>query len=418
MSRFEVDTSMCVHCGLCLPSCPTYQVTGSESESPRGRVVLLEEVREAIAQGGPIDSTAWDALDHCLDCRACEAVCPAHVPVGHAVEELRGRAHRTRPLPLLGTRLLGSPAGIRRFHRLARVAGRPGVRRLFRLGRSLPAPLGPMLKLAGGAPSPSSRAPAVPGGAGVRETVLFFSGCVMEGLYGETNRRSAALLRRLGYGVEDAAEARCCGALARHQGDHEAGRRWARANIERFEESGADLFVSNAAGCGAALKEYAAWFPDDSAWAARARAFQARVRDVLELVDPTALPVGSTKGHEAVTVHDACHLVHAQGIRTPIRAILGRLGIPVREMPDADLCCGSAGVYNLTHPDMARALQDRKVASIPPGVTRVVTSNPGCLLQIQSGLRERGRAVDAVHWVDVVFEALAEREGKTCAARR
>ncbi|MGC8488711.1 MAG: (Fe-S)-binding protein [Clostridia bacterium] len=413
MNAFHVDTSMCVHCGLCLPSCPTYQVTGSEAESPRGRVVLLDEVRTGLLEGRQPDPAAWTALDHCLDCRACEAVCPAHVPVGHAVEELRGLAGRVKPLPLLGRQWLGSRAGIRRFRRWAKLAGRPGIRRIARLGRTLPAPWGPALSLLQGVPAEvaAHQTRRTPQPVGPR--VLFFAGCVMEGLYAETNRRSADLLRRLGFDVSVEAEPLCCGALARHQGDPESGRRWAKTNIERFEESGVDFFVTNAAGCGAALKEYGAWFRDDPAWKERALAFQSRVRDVLELVDPAKLPQGLPMGSahpQPVTVHDACHLVHAQGLKEPVRAILTRLGIPIVEMPDADLCCGSAGVYNLTHPDMARVLQARKVASVPAVVGRVVTSNPGCLLQIQSGLRSQNRPVEALHWVDVVYEALSTGE--------
>lgn len=418
MKDFQVDTSMCVHCGLCLPSCPTYQVTGSESESPRGRVVLLDAVREALSSGRTPDPTAWGALDHCLDCRACEAVCPAHVPVGHAVEELRGLVPG-RPSLLLNAAALGSPSGVRRFRRWVRVATRPGVRRILRAGTSLPAPWGPMLSLAGGAPTsqsaPSQEACRESGeGSGV--TVRFFWGCVMEGLYARTNRRSAELLRRLGYVVQMEDAPLCCGALARHQGDPEGARRWARSIIARFEESGAAFFVTNAAGCGAAFKEYGAWFREDPEWAERARAFAGRVRDLLELVDLKRLPVPRRTAPDPVTVHDACHLVHAQGIRDPVRAILQRAGIPVVEMVEADLCCGSAGIYNLSHPEMARALRDRKVGGIPPGVTRVVTSNPGCLLQIQSGLRERGLLVDAVHWVDVVYDALWSGKGEDCAA--
>ncbi len=418
MTDFQVDTSMCVHCGLCLPSCPTYAVTGSESESPRGRVVLLDEVRRDLGGGRVPDPGAWAALDHCLDCRACEAVCPAHVPVGHAVEELRAAAPGRRS-PLLMAAALGSPSGVRRFRRWVKAAARPRVRRVLGAGRSLPAPWGPMLALASGAPA----APQVPEdsrdlSAGSGEVVRFFWGCVMEGLYARTNRRSAELLRRVGYRVQVEDAPLCCGALARHQGDPEAARRWARSVIERFEESGAAMFVTNAAGCGAAFKEYDAWFRDDPAWAERARAFARQVRDLVELVDPDRLPLARTEPDRPVTVHDACHLAHAQGIRDEVRAILRHLGVPVVEMSEADLCCGSAGIYNLTHPEMARALRDRKVAGIPTGVSRVVTSNPGCMLQIQSGLRESGLSIDAAHWVDVVYEALYEGEEARLAAPR
>jgi glycolate oxidase iron-sulfur subunit len=410
-----VDTGACVHCGLCLPSCPTYLVTGDESESPRGRVVLLNQLWGAIAEGRPRDGAAARAVDSCLDCRACEEVCPAHVPVGHAVEAFRSRevAMGLRPRPLAtrqATRYFGTAGGLRRFQRWVRWTNLPVGRAAIRLTGRIGGTAGAAARLANGVRKPPGaalgRARVRMGGVGPRVALLY--GCVMDAVYAETAEHAADLLRLAGYQVVDAPGQVCCGALHTHAGDPDQARAWARQNLRAFAAADADRVAVTAAGCGAAMKEYGQlWGAEAPTLCADAENFAAKVADVAELINPERLPALPARS-EAVAIHDACHLAHAQGIRQELRAVLLRAGYRIVEMSEADVCCGSAGLYNLTHPDMAAALQRRKVANVPPTADVVATSNPGCLLQIQAGLVHAGRSTPAVHWVDLVWQAASE----------
>ena len=405
-----VDTSACVHCGLCLPTCPTYLVNGDESESPRGRVLLLNQLWDAIANGQGLDRDAARAVDSCLDCRACEEVCPGHVPVGHAVEAFRAWAvssgRRPRPLAARGlARYFGSERGLERFQRLVRWANRPAGRTVIRWSRHFGGTAGAAARLAQGLPAPIGAGLAHTkvhtGGQGPRVALL--DGCVMDTVYGDTARHTADLLRLTGHEVVSAPGQVCCGALHTHAGDPGQARQWARQNVWAFSQADVQYVAATAAGCGAALKEYSHLLPEDP----EAHAFQAAVRDAAELMDPERIPPLPPRP-ETVAVHDACHLAHAQGIRQEVRALLARAGYRLVDLPEADVCCGSAGIYNLTHPRMAAALQQRKAASVPLGADVVATSNPGCLLQIQAGLRQAGRPTPAAHWVDLVWQAAAQ----------
>lgn len=404
-----VDTSACVHCGLCLPSCPTYLVTGDESESPRGRVVLLNQLWSALDAGGSGDPSAVRAVDSCLDCRACEEVCPAHVPVGHAVEAFRARTVQAgyRRLPLSArqaARYFGTERGLRRFQRLAGWSQRPSGRAALRASARVGGTLGAAALLGAGLPNMEGSRLAHEGvrfgGEGPR--VALFYGCVMDSVYQATAAHAADLLRLSGYRVVAAPGQACCGALHTHVGDTGQARAWARRNVSSLEAAGAEWVAATAAGCGAALKEYGHLLEDDAA-----RQFQATVRDAAELVRFGQRPPLPSRS-QVVAVHDACHLAHAQGIRQEVRDLVRWAGYTLVEWPDADVCCGSAGLYNLTHPTMAEALQQRKVASLPVAADVVATSNPGCLLQIQAGLRRAGRPTPVAHWVDLVWEALQD----------
>ena len=287
-----MDASGCVHCGLCLPTCPTYQVTGVEAESPRGRVLLLQE----LAQGKDLGPQAAAYLDDCLDCRACEAVCPSHVETGHLVggwREARGGA--ATPALRAARRamrlFLGSPRGLAWLQRLARGAagGGLGIRRLV----PLVAPPG-VLRLAKGLPAPMPRSlsrggvrrPGSPGGV----RVAFFAGCVMDAVYAETNLRTADLLALAGAQVEALQGATCCGALAEHAADLATARALARRNIEAFERSGAEWLVVNAAGCSAFLREYGRLFAAEPSWRERAERVAARTVDALVFLAGRSLP--------------------------------------------------------------------------------------------------------------------------------
>lgn len=410
-----VDTGACVHCGLCLPSCPTYLVTGDETESPRGRVLLLNQLWDAVNAGDAADPGAVRAVDSCLDCRACEEVCPAHVPVGHAVEAFRAWAVQAgrvrRPLAARqAARYFGAESGLLRFQRLMRWAERPAGRIVLRASARLGGTVGAASRLSAGLPRPVGRQLAHErvrlGGEGPR--VALFYGCVMDSVYQATAGHAADLLRLSGYRVVAAPNQVCCGALHTHVGDPAQARGWARRNVSAFAAAGAEEVAVTAAGCGAALKEYGNLLGEEEPSAREsAQRFQETVRDVAELLALDQRPPLPVRAQVA-TVHDACHLAHAQGIRREVRDLLRWAGYELVDMPDADVCCGSAGLYNLTHPRMAAALQRRKVGSIPRAADVVATSNPGCLFQIQAGLREAGRATPVAHWVDLVWEAAQE----------
>ncbi len=409
-----LDADQCVHCGLCLSACPTYQVTGLESESPRGRIFLLERLAEDPLR---LNDNAMRALDDCLDCRACEEVCPAHVATGHLVEAWRAEAapillergpeamkqfrRMIRPMSVL----FGSSIGLRLLQRLSRASRHPTfgpwlTRLKFvppaarSLARGLPAHL----------PRQLSRFYQPENGSGSGERVMMFTGCIMDAIYADTNRHTVDLLRFGGLQVVTPADQRCCGALHLHGGAPDQARRWAMANIVAFERSGATRVVVNAAGCGSTLKEYAALFSGDRQWEARAARFEAAVEDATVVLAQLDLPPLQA-GEETVTVQDPCHLAHAQGIRREPRWLLTQAGYRIREMKDADRCCGSAGIYNLTHPEMALALLHRKVEDIPDGVSWVAAANPGCLMHVQSGLQEREEAPGVTHPIDLVWNA-------------
>jgi glycolate oxidase iron-sulfur subunit len=394
----------CVHCGICLPACPTYRVLGQEMDSPRGRLYLIRAAAE-----GRIGLTENFVLhmDRCLVCRGCESACPSGVPFGRLMEEVRGQIERQVPRPrsrrLLGRLILGTFPDRRRLGLalgLLRLYQRSGAQRLLRasglLGR-LPrlATMERLLPPLGGA---RARVPArlEPDGPS-RGTVALLTGCVQALLFPEVNRASADLLVRAGYTVVAPPAQGCCGALHLHWGDRDGARRLARANLGAL--GGADVVVTNAAGCGTALREYGHLLPEEPAAAALA----ARVRDVSELL-ADALPEPRHPLALTVTYHEPCHLAHGQRVREAPRRLLGAIpGLRLVELPEADLCCGSAGVYNLLEPEIAGRLLERKLDRIAgTGAAVVASGNPGCLLQLRMGLAERGLAVRAHHPVELL----------------
>ncbi|MCY0877949.1 MAG: (Fe-S)-binding protein [Firmicutes bacterium] len=394
----------CVHCGLCLSSCPTYLETGLEMESPRGRLVLLNLWAQAPEQR---DAAISQWLDDCLDCRACEAVCPAHVPTGHLVEAWRGEsedAPRPGRAQRLLMRLIENPRGLKWLQRLGRWSqtrvGRSLVRWWLTGREDSP------LRLQQGLPPLQSRRLS-------REQITsnhrgpgdlwLFVGCVMDAIYAGTNRHAADLLRLAGLTVVVDPRQRCCGALHWHNGQRAQAQQWAQENIEAFESSGCRMVVVDAAGCLTALREYPVLLAG-TPYEARAHAFSQAVFDALEVLSQHPLPPLPDQGL-TVTVHDACHHVHAQGIRHQPRFLLERAGYRLVEMANASQCCGSAGIYNLAHPDMSRALLAAKVRAIPPQAEVVSAANPGCLLHIQQGLAASGTPVTAQHPLDLLWHA-------------
>ena len=413
------DLQQCIHCGMCLEACPTYRITGLETESPRGRIHLMG----ALASGRiePNQATRTH-LDRCLACLACEAVCPSGVPYARLIETTRAelgareRERRRGPLALLRDAVLrGIFAHPRRLDTAAAVLStyeRTGLRwLLWRSGarRALPHGLRRLEALLPPLGRPRYRRQPMPDAPTARVALLL--GCVMRVAYGDVHTAAARVLARLGVAVADAPGQACCGALHAHAGDRDEARRLARRNIAAFEAAGVDAIVVDAAGCGAHLKGYGHLLADDAQWAVRAAGFAAKVQDVTEYL---ATIVGARRlGHldMRVTYQDPCHLAHAQGIRSQPRALLGRVdGLELVEMTDADVCCGSAGFYNVTQPEYADRLgRDKVDAVLATRPDAVVSANPGCMLQMEAVLRERGSRIPALHVVEILDRALAER---------
>jgi glycolate oxidase iron-sulfur subunit len=403
----------CMHCGICLPQCPTYRVLGQEMDSPRGRVYLMRAAAE-----GRIGLTENFVLhmDRCLGCRACETACPAGVPFGRLIEETRGQIERQTPRPL-GRRLLGRLAlGVfperRRFERLlalTRLYQRSGLQSLIRgtgvLG-SLPR-LAAMERLLPALPArrePRLPAETLPAGT-PHGTVALLEGCVQAALFPGVNRATVSLLARAGYRVVVPEGQTCCGALHLHWGDRAGGRERARRNVAAF--AGADWIVTNAAGCGATLREYRHLLEDDVHAGDLAR----RVRDVTELL-AGHLPGPRQPLDLTVTYHEPCHLAHGQRVREAPRTILRAIpGLRLVELAESDFCCGSAGVYNLLEPELAERLLARKLDRIGATGAQVVASgNPGCLMQLRQGLAARGLAVRAYHPVELLAWSVEGRD--------
>lgn len=404
----------CIHCGLCLGSCPTYLETGNENDSPRGRIYLMRALQDGRLA---LETEAARHLDLCLGCRACEAVCPSGVQYGALLEHTRDHVehHYQRPwfqrflrriaiervfpfptrmklalLPLRGLRWIGLDRWLPKFLKDAAALVPRDAQ-----GVDLKETYG--VEAAGGVAS------------GIPQSVGFVSGCVMPVLFGATQHNSIHLLNRQGLEVKVPRDQGCCGALYAHSGQLELARECARKNIAAFEAIAVSTIVINAAGCGSTLKEYGSLLADDPEWADRAAAFAAKVKDLSEVLVVESGPA-SAASKERVTYHDACHLVHAQRIVREPRQLIRRVaGTGFVELPESDVCCGSAGTYNLTEPAMAERLQSRKVENIlKSGATVVVTTNPGCLLQIRAGLERAGaNHIRVMHLADFLAESPA-----------
>jgi glycolate oxidase iron-sulfur subunit len=397
----------CVHCGICVPQCPTYQELGEEMDSPRGRLYLMRAVAE-----GRIGLTegVGQHFDRCLGCRACETACPSGVPFGELLEatraqlEHRRRAKRSGLFTSFVYRVLPNPARLGALLTPIRLYQRSGMQRLVRATgvlRALPrlAAMDAMLpKVRASAALPE----VTPAQGPRRGRVGLLAGCVQRHLYPHVNRDTVRLLSLAGYDVVVPRGQGCCGALALHAGRLDEFRAQAGALAAVFGAD-VDAVVTNAAGCGSAMKEYGHWLADAPA----ARALAARTRDVSELLAGAELPLRRLDA--TVTYHDACHLAHGQRIRTQPRDLLRRIpGLTLVELPESDVCCGSAGVYNLFQPEMAERLLERKVARVLETRASIVAAgNPGCLLQIARGLRERGAGVEVLHPVELLARAVA-----------
>jgi glycolate oxidase iron-sulfur subunit len=402
----------CVHCGFCLPTCPTYLVLGNEMDSPRGRLYLIRTASEGKIG---ISDSFVKHLDLCLLCRACETACPSGVQFGSLMEATRGQIGRRYQYPAAERRfrtfLLHTFTDLRRLRTLTsllRLYQRSGLQRLVR-GSGLLRCLGRLGRMEALLPSISDPRPdelpeVIPAKGERRGRVGLLLGCVQRFFFAHVNAATVRVLSEHGYEVIVPREQECCGSLLVHEGEREQGKIKARRIIDCFESANVDYIVVNAAGCGSAMKEYGELLRTDPAYAHRADSFSARVRDVSELLAETPLRGELQTLNLTVTYHDACHLAHGQKVRQQPRALLKQIpGLRFIELKESDFCCGSAGIYNLLHPEPAQQLLDRKIDRIrETGADIVVSGNPGCSLQIEKGLRERGLTLRVMHPVELL----------------
>ncbi|GEL26004.1 glycolate oxidase iron-sulfur subunit [Pseudonocardia sulfidoxydans NBRC 16205] len=385
----------CVHCGFCLPTCPTYAVTGLETESPRGRIYMMD-----LAARGEIgvDEAFGEHIDSCLGCLACVTACPSGVQYDKLIESVRPQVERNVPRTRADTLFRGLVFALFPHPGRLRVAAlggivyqRTGLRALVhRLGlidrlparlRALESLLPPVTVRALFTRTPERTRPSGP----VRLRVGLLAGCAQRVFFGDVNAATVRVLAAEGCDVLVPRDRQCCGALSVHAGREEEGLARARATIEMFERYRLDVVVANVAGCGSTLKEYADLLADDPAWAERAKAFSAKVRDISELLAELTPRAPRHPISTRVAYHDACHLSNAQKIRSQPRAVLRSIpDLQLHDIAEAELCCGSAGIYNLVEPETAEELGRRKakhLEAVTPDV--VVTANAGCLLQIR-----------------------------------
>jgi glycolate oxidase iron-sulfur subunit len=404
------DLAQCVHCGLCLPNCPTYLQTGYEAESPRGRIHLIQSFN-----AGRIEATDGyrQHLELCLVCRNCESVCPSGVPFGRIMEAGRAQlyAHTSLPLSdrifrrLAFRELLPHRARLRALFAALLVYQRTGLQWLVRASGLLPPSLRRSEELVPRLPKPFlPKVEVFPAEGKVKHRVGMFTGCVMPFVNSQVHAATLRVLRRNGCEVHIPRQQVCCGALNVHAGERATMRELGRQNLQAFLGRGLDAIVVNSAGCGSTMKEYGALL--DSA---DAREFARLTRDITEFLDSIDLVPPKGRVERSVTLQESCHLVHAQRIKAAPRRLLGMIpGLELRDMAHPDLCCGSAGLYMLTEPEMSSRLLDDKMREVrATGTMTIVTANPGCMLQLDAGLRRAGIDGEVVHVVELLDHAYA-----------
>jgi glycolate oxidase iron-sulfur subunit len=412
----QFDLDRCVHCGLCLNACPTYRELGLEMDSPRGRIYQMVQV----SGGAPITPSYQEHIGLCLACRGCESACPSGVPYGRMVEDARCQieAHVQRgPFAawlrrFFFRRLLVSPRALIAAGTLLYLYERVGLKALMRgLGLfRLAGTLGDIAQLAPSADPPfffSQVGTTYPAEGLQRYRVAFLAGCIANISFARLNEATVRVLRKNGCEVAIPAGQGCCGALHLHAGLREDARKLARCNIDAMQAGGYDAIITNTAGCGSTLKEYGELLADDPLYAAKAREFAARMRDVTEFLAGIELNREMTPVHATVTYQDSCHLAHGQRIRGAPRKLLAAIpGLEFREMRGADICCGSAGIYNIVENQMSMQILAKKMEQVnATGAEIVATANPGCLLQLEAGVRMHGTGQQVTHVVELLDRA-------------
>jgi glycolate oxidase iron-sulfur subunit len=407
----------CVHCGLCLNECPTYRVLKLEPESPRGRIHLVKAAADGRIE---LNERFKDHIYLCLLCRACETACPSGVQYGHIAETARetlgppGSRFARAVLNFTFTRLLPYPKRVRRAAALLRLYQRTGLQRLIR--PFLPRKLREMDSMLPPIPDrffePGRDVFAALGQR--RAKVAMLNGCVMPLLFGDVNQATVRVLQRNGCDVVFPRNQICCGALNVHNGETTAAKIMARRNIDAFMDAGVDAVIVNAAGCGAAMKEYGHLLRDDPIYAEKAKRFSPIVKDAAQFLGDLGLVGKLAPLKMTVTYQDPCHLAHGQRVRSQPRNLLKAIpGLQFKEMDGSDRCCGSAGIYNITHPGMSQELLKEKMQAIAAtSAEAIVAPNPGCMLQLRYGAQRYGPNVKVYHLMDLLDRAYSEGEAE------
>ncbi|WP_043529827.1 glycolate oxidase subunit GlcF [Litchfieldella xinjiangensis] len=386
----------CVHCGFCNATCPTYQLLGDERDGPRGRIYLMKELLESRDDDDQVTEETRLHLDRCLTCRNCETTCPSGVEY-HKLLDI-GRAEIERRVPR-NARDRALRYGLRKA-----LVDPKRFKALLKLGQTFkPLVPGPLkAKMPPQAPDAGTR----PGHSQHARQMLILEGCVQPGLSPNTNAATARVLDRLGIGLTPAPEAGCCGAIDFHLNAQADGRDRMRANIDAWwphVEAGCEAIVQTASGCGAFVKEYGEMLADDPDYAQKARRISALAKDLVEILDGEALEAVKPRETPALAFQCPCTLQHAQKLGGAVEKVLTRLGFPLTPVQDPHLCCGSAGTYSITQPDLSRQLRDNKIANLEAGNPEViVTANIGCQTHLASGSR-----TPVLHWIEIVDQAMA-----------
>jgi glycolate oxidase iron-sulfur subunit len=401
----------CVHCGFCLPVCPTYVLCGQEMDSPRGRIYLMKMALEGAAE---INENWVSHFDSCLGCVACMPACPSGVEYGKLIEATRAQIERNYQRPaaeklhrglLFETFTKPERLKFLRWPLLAyQKTGLQGVLRAIGAFKLLPKSVGAMDALLPRATASEVVAPITRAQGEKRRRVGLLLGCVQRTFFSHVNAATARVLAAEGCEVIAPPEQTCCGALFVHAGEEARAQELARRTIDAFEQADVETIVINAAGCGSNVKEYGHLLRDDSVYAERAKRFAAKCRDISEILLELSPRAERKPLRARVAFHDSCHLQHAQGVRAQPRSLLARIpGVELLEIPEAPICCGSAGIYNLVQPDAATELGDRKAGLIVPLRADVVaTGNPGCILQLQASLARANARTPVVHTIQLV----------------
>jgi glycolate oxidase iron-sulfur subunit len=401
----------CVHCGFCLPVCPTYALWGQEMDSPRGRIYLMKMGLEGTAE---MNDKWVSHFDSCLGCVACMPACPSGVDYGKLIEATRAQIARNYKRPTASKvhrrflfETFTKPKRLKFLRWPLLAYQKTGVQAALRaLGcfRLLPKSVGAMDSLLPRVTPTASVAALTQAQGEKRKRIGLLLGCVQRTFFSHVNAATARVLAAEGYEVVAPEEQPCCGALFVHAGEEERAKEQARRTINVFEGTNVETIVINAAGCGSNVKEYGHLLRDDAVYAERAKRFAAKCRDVSEILSEQSPRAERKALRVRVAFHDSCHLQHAQGVRAQPRALLAQIpGVQLVEIPESPICCGSAGIYNLVQPDAAAELGDRKARHIAPLQAQVVaTGNPGCILQLQASLRKINHRIPVVHTIQLL----------------